>query len=134
MADKLNDKAKELIAGKVFATLATVDPDGGPQVSPLWIETDGDDLLVNTARGRVKARNIERDPHVGISIVDPENPYGGCVALRGTVIDVTTDGADEHIDHLAHKYLGVDTYPNRQPGEVRLKVRIRVDQVAMQPQ
>lgn len=134
MAGKLNDKATALIGRTVFATLATVDPDGGPQVSPLWIEMDGDDLLVNTSRGRVKARNMERDPHVGISIVDPENPYTGCVALRGTVVDITTDGADEHIDHLAHKYLGVDTYPNRQPGEVRIKVRIRVDHVAMQPQ
>lgn len=134
MAGKLNDKAKQLIGTRALATLSTVDVDGGPQVSPLWIEMDGDDVLVNTSRGRVKARNIERDPRVGICIVDPENPYAGCVALRGTVVEVTTDGADEHIDHLASKYLGVDTYPNRGAGEVRLKVRIRVDRVAMQPE
>lgn len=134
MAAKLNDKAKQLVGTKVLATLATVDPDGGPQVSPLWIEMDGDDLLVNTARGRIKARNMERDPRVGICIVDPENPYAGCVALRGTVVDITTDGADDHIDRLASKYLGVDEYPNRQAGEVRLSVRIRVDRVAMQPE
>ncbi|MGH8981275.1 MAG: PPOX class F420-dependent oxidoreductase [Acidimicrobiales bacterium] len=134
MASKLTDKAKELVARRVFASLATLDPDGRPQVTPLWVEMDGDDVLVNTARGRVKARNFEQDPRVGICIVDPESPYGGCVALQGTVVEATTDGADDHIDRLAYKYHGVDKYPNRRPGEVRLKVRIRVDHVAMQPE
>jgi PPOX class probable F420-dependent enzyme len=132
MSEKLNEQSRALIARPILATLATVAADGGPQASPLWIDAEGDDLLINTAKGRAKARNIARDPRVGITVVDPENPYR-VVALRGTVIEVTTEGADDHIDHLAKKYLGVDSYPNRRPDEVRLKIRIRVDKVAMQP-
>jgi len=131
MTDTLSDKARALLARPVLATLATVAPDGGPQVTPLWIDTDGDDLLVNTAKGRVKARNLERDHRVALSVVDPEDPYN-VVVVRGTVTEVTTDGADDHIDKLAKKYLGVDEYPMRQPGEVRLKVRIRPDRIPMQ--
>ncbi|HEX3947474.1 MAG TPA: PPOX class F420-dependent oxidoreductase, partial [Acidimicrobiales bacterium] len=107
MTDKLSDKARALIARPVLATLATVATDGGPQVTPLWIEVDGDDLLVNTAQGRVKARNLERDHRVAVSVLDPEDPYN-VVVVRGTVLEVTPDGADEHIDKLAKKYLGVD--------------------------
>jgi PPOX class probable F420-dependent enzyme len=132
VTDILSEKARALIARPVLATLATVARDGAPQVTPLWIEADGDDLLVNTARGRAKARNIDRDPRVGITVVDPDNPYG-VVAVRGTVIGVTTDGADDHIDRLAKKYLGVDTYPNRRPDEIRITVRIRTDRILMQP-
>lgn len=131
MPDKLSDKARQLVARPVLATLATVAPDGGPQVTPLWIEVDGDDLLVNTARGRAKARNMERDQRVAVSVVDPADPYN-VVMVRGSVVEVTTDGADAHINHLAKKYLGVDEYPMRQPGEVRLKIRIRTDRIPMQ--
>ena len=132
MSEKLNEKSRALIARPIVATLSTVAADGSPQASPLWIDTEGDALLVNTARGRAKARNIERDPRVAITIVDPADPYS-VVALRGTATEITTDGADDHIDRLAKKYLGVDSYPNRRPDEVRLKIRIRVDKVAMQP-
>lgn len=131
MADTLSDKARALVSRPVLATLATVAADGAPQVSPLWIDVDGGDLLCNTAKGRAKARNLERDPRVGVSVVDPEDPYNVLVA-RGTVTEITTEGADEHIDRLAHKYLGVDEYPMRRPGEVRLKVRIRLDRITMQ--
>lgn len=131
MSEKLSDKARQLLARPVLATLATVAPDGGPQVTPLWIEADGDDLLVNTARGRAKARNLERDKRVAVSVIDPEDPYN-VVMVRGTVVEITTDGADAHIDHMAKKYLGVDEYPMRQPGEVRLKIRIRTDRITMQ--
>jgi len=131
MTDKLSAKARELIARPVLATLATVGTDGSPQVTPLWIDAEGDDLVVNTARGRVKARNIERDRRVGISVIDPDDPYN-VVIVRGTVVDISTDGADAHIDRLAKKYLGVDEYPMRRPGEVRLKVRIRTDRISMQ--
>jgi PPOX class probable F420-dependent enzyme len=133
MPDKLSDKARTLIARPVLATLATVAADGGPQVTPLWIEADGDDLLVNTARGRAKARNVERDQRVAVSVIDPDDPYN-VVVVRGTAVEVTTNGADTHIDHLAKKYLGVDEYPMHQPGEVRLKIRIRTDRIPMQPQ
>jgi PPOX class probable F420-dependent enzyme len=132
MPHTLTDKAKALIARPVLATLVTLDAAGTPQATPLWIETDGDDLLVNTAKGRVKANNMERDPRVALTVLDPEDPYN-VVALSGRVTEMTNEGADAHIDRLAHKYLGVDTYPNRREGEVRLTVRIRVDHVAMQP-
>jgi PPOX class probable F420-dependent enzyme len=132
MPDTLTDKAKALIARRVLATLATLDRQGAPQATPLWVETDGDDVLVNTAKGRVKANNMERDPRVAVTVVDPDDPYN-VVALRGMVVDMTNEGADAHIDRLAHKYLGVDDYPNRREGEVRLTVRIRVDHISMQP-
>jgi PPOX class probable F420-dependent enzyme len=131
MADTLSTKARELIARPVLASLTTLSKDGSPQVTPLWIDRDGDDLLFNTAQGRVKARHVENDPRVAVSVVDPDDPYN-VVALRGTVIDITTDGADAHIDALAKKYLGVDSYPMRQEGEVRVKVRVRTDRIAMQ--
>lgn len=132
MPDKLTADARALIERPVLATLATVAADGGPQVTPLWIEVDGDDLLVNTARGRAKARNIERDRRVALSVLDPDDPYH-VVVVRGTVTEITTDGADEHIDRLAKKYLGLDSYPMRREGEVRLKIRIRTDHITMQP-
>jgi PPOX class probable F420-dependent enzyme len=131
MADTLSTKARELIARPVLASLTTLGKDGSPQVTPLWIDQDGDDLLFNTAKGRVKERHMESDPRVAVSVVDPDDQYN-VVAVRGTVIDITTDGADEHIDALAKKYLGVDSYPMRQEGEVRVKVRVRTDRIAMQ--
>jgi PPOX class probable F420-dependent enzyme len=131
MADTLSTKARELIARPVLASLTTLGKDGSPQVTPLWIDRDGDDLLFNTAKGRVKERHMENDPRVAVSVVDPDDQYN-VVAVRGTVIDITTDGADEHIDALAKKYLGVDSYPMRQEGEVRVKVRVRTDRIAMQ--
>lgn len=131
MADTLSPKARDLIARPVLASLATLNPDGSPQVTPLWIDLDGDDVLCNTARHRKKARNLERDPRVGVTVIDPDDPYN-VVAFRGTVIDVTTEGADAHIDWLAKKYLGVDSYPNRREGEVRIIVRVRTDHIAMQ--
>ena len=131
MADTLSPKARALISRPVLATLATLNPDGSPQVTPLWIDLDGDDVVFNTARGRVKARNLEHDRRVAVSVIDPDDPYN-VVALRGTVVDVTTEGADEHIDALAHKYLGVDSYPMRREGEVRIRVTVRVDRISMQ--
>jgi PPOX class probable F420-dependent enzyme len=131
MTDVLSGPARELLARPVLATLATIAADGSPQISPLWIDVDGDDLVINTAQGRAKARNLERSPRVAICVIDPDNPFN-VVAVHGTVVEVTTNGADEHIDALAKKYMGVDTYPMRTEGEVRLKIKIRTDRIAMQ--
>ncbi len=131
MADVLSPKARELIARPVLASLVTLYPDGSPQISPLWIDLDGDNVVFNTAKGRVKARNVERDPRVAVTVVDPDDQYN-VVAFRGTVVEITTEGADAHIDQLAHKYLGVDSYPMRRADEVRIRVVVRTDHVAMQ--
>jgi PPOX class probable F420-dependent enzyme len=131
MAATLSSKARALLARPVLATLATVAKDGSPQVTPLWIDLDGDDVLINTARGRVKERNLRRDPRVAISVIDPEDSYNVLVAT-GTAVDITPEGADAHIDALAKKYLGADTYPFRDPAQERLIVRIRLDRIAMQ--
>ncbi len=131
MSDTLSAKARSLIERPVLASLATLNPDGSPQITPLWIDLEGDDVVVNTAQGRIKARNLSKDTRVAVSVIDPNDPYN-VVAFRGTVTDVTTDGADAHIDSLAKKYLGVDSYPMRREGEVRIKVTIRTDRIAMQ--
>jgi len=127
----MSEKAKALVARPVIATVATVATDGSPQATPVWIESDGDDLVFNTARGRVKERNLERDPRVAVSVIDPDDPYNVLVAL-GRVLSMETEGADAHIDKLAKKYLGVDEYPMRREGEVRVIVRIRPDRIPMQ--
>jgi PPOX class probable F420-dependent enzyme len=114
----------------VIANVATVDTEGRPQVTPVWIDLDGDDLLFNTAKGRIKEANLEKNPHVAISVVDPSDPYN-VVVVRGSA-EPDEDGADAHIDALARKYLGVDTYPMRKPGEVRVKYRVHADKVVMQ--
>lgn len=104
---------------KAFADLATIMPDGSPQVTPVWFDTAAGRIRVNTARGRVKANNMREGSKVALSIMDPQNPYR-YVQVRGVVARVTEAGADSHIDRLAKKYLGKDTYPFRQPGEVRI--------------
>ena len=131
MTTQLTQKAKALVDRPVLANIATVDAAGRPQLTPVWIDRRGDDLVFNTAKGRAKDANLTADPHVAVSVVDPDDPYN-VVALRGTVTDITTDGADAHIDALAKKYLGVDSYPMRREGEVRIKVRVRTDHIAMQ--
>ena len=131
MADILSAKARALITRPVLASLATLNPDGSPQITPLWVDLDGDDVVFNTAQGRKKARNLERDSRVAVTVIDPDDQYN-VVAFQGTVSDVTTEGADAHIDALAKKYLGVDAYPMRREGEVRLRVTVRTDHIAMQ--
>jgi PPOX class probable F420-dependent enzyme len=111
-----------------FAHLATVNVDGSPQVTPVWIDYDGTNVIVNTARGRVKAKNVAREPRVALSITDPENPYR-YLGIRGRVVEITENGGDAHIDKMAKKYLGKDSYPFRTPGEVRLVVKIAADKI-----
>ncbi len=130
MTSQLSEKAKALVQRPVIANVATVDADGRPQVTPVWIDLEGDELVFNTARGRVKQSNLDSDPRVAVSVVDPDDPFN-VVVVRGSVV-ATEDGADAHIDSLAKKYMGLDTYPMRQPGEVRVKYTVKTDKVVMQ--
>jgi PPOX class probable F420-dependent enzyme len=128
MAATIPQSFRDLFDKKAFAHIATVGPDGTPQVTPVWIDFDGNQIRVNTAKGRVKAKNLERNPKVAISIQDPENPYR-YVQVRGRVTEITEKGADAHIDALAKKYLGQDRYPGRKPGEVRLTVKVTPEKI-----
>ena len=106
-----------------FAHLATLMPDGTPQNTPVWFDYKDGKLRVNTARGRVKERNMKEGSPVALSILDPDNAYR-YVQVRGSVSHITEDGADAHIDSLAKKYLGKDKYPFGQPGETRVTYEI----------
>jgi PPOX class probable F420-dependent enzyme len=128
----LSTKAKDLISRPVIANVATVDAQGHPQLTPVWIDLDGDHLVFNTAKGRAKAANLDKQPWAAVSVVDPDDPYN-VVVVRGPV-EASEDGADAHIDALAQKYLGVDTYPMRKPGEVRVIYRVIHDSVVIQPE
>ena len=108
---------------KAFAHLATIMPDGSPQVTPVWFDYEGGVIRVNTAKGRVKARNLKEGAPVALSIMDPDNAYR-YIQVRGRVRRVIEAGADQHIDSLAKKYLGKDKYPFAQPGEVRVLYEI----------
>jgi PPOX class probable F420-dependent enzyme len=119
---------QDLLQKPAFASLATLNSDGSPQVTPVWFEYDGEHIVINTARGRVKDRNLRREPRVALSIMDPANPYR-YLGIQGRVAEMTEDGADAGIDRLAKKYLGKDTYPWRGPNEVRVLVRIIPDKV-----
>jgi PPOX class probable F420-dependent enzyme len=121
-------KYRDLFDKKGFAHLATVGADGRPQVTPVWYDFDGQHIRINTARGRVKDRNLARNPRVALSIQDPENPYR-YVQIQGRVVEMTEQGADAHIDALAKKYMGKDKYPGRTPGEVRVTAKIAPERV-----
>jgi len=122
--DATLQKYEDLFQKKAFANLATLMPDGRPQVTPVWCDYDGKYVIVNSARGRRKDRNMRRDPRVALTVVDPDNPYR-YIEIRGQVAEITEQGAEEHIDRMAKKYLGLDKYPNRAPGEVRVLYKIR---------
>jgi PPOX class probable F420-dependent enzyme len=108
---------------KAIANLATLQPDGSPQVTPVWFDYTNGRIRVNTAKGRVKARNLSEGAKVALSIVDPDNAYR-YIQIRGTVTNETTEGADAHIDSLAKKYLDKDIYPWRSPTETRVLYEI----------
>ena len=120
----LTDKAKQLLEGKNFVFIATVNPNGTPQVTPTWVDTDGKFVLINTAIGRVKHRNVKRNPVVSLAIYEQTNPYN-LAMIKGRVVDfVTGPSAENHIDKMAKKYTGKDKYPNRRPGEQRVILKI----------
>jgi PPOX class probable F420-dependent enzyme len=124
---KIPDNMMDLFERKAFAHVATVMPDGSPQVTPVWIDYDGKYILFNTSRGRQKDRNLRRDPHVALSIMDPDNAYR-YLGVRGRVVEETEDGADAHIDKLANKYTGAK-YKGRKPGMVRVIYKVLPESV-----
>ncbi len=129
MSATIPQEFRDLLTKKAFAHLATIMPDGSPQVTPVWIDFDGGHVRVNSAKGRIKDKNMRRNGRVALAILDPDNPYR-YLAVRGRVEEITETGADAHIDSLAKKYLGQDRYPHRQPGEVRVIYRIRPERVS----
>jgi PPOX class probable F420-dependent enzyme len=122
------DKYSDLLTGKkAFASLGTLMPDGTPQVTPVWFDYDGANLIFNSARGRQKDLNVRRDPRVTMTIIDPDNPYR-YVEVRGRVTDITQEGGRESINKLSKKYLGKDVYPGP-PNEVRVIYRVKPEKV-----
>jgi len=119
MATAIPHKYLDLFDKKALGNLGTIMQDGSPQVTPVWVDYDGTHVRFNSALGRVKDKNVRRDPRVSITLLDPDNPYR-YLEIRGRVVDITQDGADAHIDALAKKYLGKDKYPFRKAGEVRV--------------
>ena len=117
---------------KNFAFLSTLMRDGSPQVTPTWVDIEDGNIIVNTAEGRLKHKNISRDPRIAICVVDQNNPYH-MVTVRGHVVEQTNEGADEHVDKLTKKYLGVDKYPRRSSNEKRIIIKIKPERVLYQP-
>src|SRR4051794_25718546 len=124
MQNDIPEKYQDLFHKKAFASLGTIMPDGRPQVTPIWVDYDGNHVMFNSAKGRQKDRNVRRDPRVALAIMDPDNPYR-YLEIRGTVVEITDQGANLHIDKMAKKYMGLDKYPYSQPGEVRFIYKVR---------
>ena len=122
------EKYKDLFDKRAFAHLATIMADGTPQVTPMWCDFDGEFVRVNSARGRLKDRNMTARPYVALSLLDPGNPYR-YVQIRGPVVEITTEGGDAHIDALSKKYTGAAVYRDRRPGEVRVTYKILPEHV-----
>ena len=126
--DSITPEIAKIIQGKNFAFIATIMKDGSPQITPTWIDLEDSTILINTAEGRVKQRNVSRDPRMAVSVFEHDNPYN-MVTIRGRVIEQTNKGADEHIDRLAKKYFGVDKYPFRSPNEKRIILKIKPEKI-----
>ena len=124
----ITPEIEKLLVGKNFASLATLMNDGSPHVAPTWIDYDGKMIVINTAAGRVKEKNVKQDKRVALSVYDNSNPYN-MVTIRGTVQEITPENADQHIDKLAKRYLGMDKYPFRSPDEKRIILKIRPEKV-----
>ena len=127
---QITEPVVQLVKGKNFAYVSTLMKDGSPQVTPTWvdIDKDGNSNLINTAEGRIKHKNVSRDPRVAISTSDQNNPYN-MVSIRGRVLEKISEGADEHTDRLAKKYLGMDKYPYRSPNAKRVILKIKPEKV-----
>ncbi|RME70120.1 MAG: PPOX class F420-dependent oxidoreductase [Chloroflexi bacterium] len=128
MSQQIPESHMVLFEKPIVAALATIMPDGQPQVNPVWCDYDGEFVRVNSAKGRAKDRNMRARPQVTVLLVDPENPFFW-IEVRGKVEEITEEGADAHIDLLAKKYLGADSYPFRTPTETRVMYKIRPTRV-----
>jgi PPOX class probable F420-dependent enzyme len=128
MSTSIEGRAEELLRGRNFAHVGTLRADGSVQVSPTWVDVQDGRVALNTAEGRAWPRNLERDPRITLEVQNLENPYE-YLEIRGRVAERTHEGADEHIDMLAKKYLDVDKYPTRHPGEQRVIIRVEPDYV-----
>jgi PPOX class probable F420-dependent enzyme len=128
MADAISPGFQKLLQEPAYCQLATLMPDGSPQITQVWVDTDGEHILINTAEGRQKERNVQRDPRVAVNVVDPANAWR-IAMVRGRVVEITTAGADQLIDQLAKKYLNEDTYPFRRPEEVRVILKILPEKI-----
>jgi len=128
MSTKIEGRGEELLKGKNYANVATIRSDGTIHGAPVWVDVQDGLAVVNTAEGRAWPKNLERDPHVTLTVQNMENPYE-YVEIRGQVAERTHEGADEHIDALAKKYLDADSYPFRQPGEQRVIIRVAPEHV-----
>ena len=127
MSQVIPEKYRDLFQKRAFASLGTLMPDGRPQVTPVWCDFDGEHVIFNTAEGRAKPKYIRAHPRAGIHVTHPEDPYKW-VSVAGPA-ELTHEGADEHIDKMAKKYLGADSYPFRKDGEQRVIVKIRPEHV-----
>ena len=125
----LPESARALLGDRAYGHLVTTNPSGTPQTSMLWVDVEGDEVLINTSEGRAKTRNMRRDPRVLLSVQARDEPQQ-YLLIHGRVTAITAEGADEHIDMLSARFLGLDSYPYRQPGEQRLIVRIAADRLA----
>ena len=125
-ADKLSPGAIKLLQEPQIAQVATIMADGSPQITPVWVdvEPDGSHVIINTVAGNLKTKNVSQNPQVAISVVDKNNPWRYAI-VRGTVVEERREGADAHIDKMAQKYLGQETYPWRQPDRQRVILRIK---------
>jgi PPOX class probable F420-dependent enzyme len=128
MPDTISSGFQKLLQEPAYCELATLMPDGSPQITQVWVDTDGEHILINTAEGRQKERNVRRDPRVAVNVVDPANAWR-IAMVRGRVVDVTSEGSDQLIDQLAKKYLNEDTYPFRRPEEVRVILKILPEKI-----
>jgi PPOX class probable F420-dependent enzyme len=124
----IGEPVAKILKNRNFAFLGTLMKDGSPHVTPTWVDVEDNTILVNTAEGRIKQKNISKDPRVSISILDDENPYS-MVTIKGRVIEQSTKGADEHIDKLARKYLNIDKYPGHSPQIKRVILKIKPERV-----
>jgi PPOX class probable F420-dependent enzyme len=128
MPATVDGRARELIEGKNFANVSTLSKDGSIHSVPVWIDVKDGTIAVNTAKGRGWERNLERDPRITVTVFNQENPYE-YVTIRGRASEITEEGADDYIDALAKKYMDLDAYPYRQPGEQRVTVAIEPEKV-----